>query len=90
LIGQETASQGDIVGAVAIGEHAVVADAVKAFGEDVDQEAPDEFTSIAQVTRAGYRSLAPHAHTLATYEGFEAHANAVSALRDAVRGKRSP
>jgi histidinol dehydrogenase len=39
-------------------------------------------TSIAQVTRAGYRTLAPHAHTLATYEGFEAHANAVSGLRD--------
>jgi histidinol dehydrogenase len=32
-------------------------------------------TSIAQVTRAGYRALAPYAHTLA-------HANAVSPLRD--------
>jgi histidinol dehydrogenase len=32
--------------------------------------------------RAGYQTLAPHAHTLATYEGFEAHANAVSALRN--------
>ena len=39
-------------------------------------------TSIAQVTRAGYRVLAPYAHTLATYEGFDAHANAVSPLRD--------
>ena len=39
-------------------------------------------TSIAQVTRAGYRTLAPYAHTLATYEGFDAHANAVSPLRD--------
>ena len=39
-------------------------------------------TSIAQVTRAGYRTLAPHAHTLATYEGFEAHANKVSELRE--------
>ncbi len=35
-------------------------------------------TSIAHVTRQGYASLAQHAHTLATYEGFEAHANAVS------------
>jgi hypothetical protein len=26
-------------------------------------------TSIAQVTRVGYRTLAPYAHTLATYEG---------------------
>jgi histidinol dehydrogenase len=39
-------------------------------------------TSIAHVTRAGYRTLAPYAHTLATYEGFDAHANAVSPLRD--------
>ena len=39
-------------------------------------------TSIAQVTRAGYRALAPYAHTLATYEGFDAHANAVSPLRE--------
>jgi histidinol dehydrogenase len=39
-------------------------------------------TSIAQVTKAGYRTLAPFAHTLATYEGFDAHANGVPALRD--------
>ncbi|MGI9503516.1 MAG: histidinol dehydrogenase [Geminicoccaceae bacterium] len=35
-------------------------------------------TSIAHVTRRGYDTLAPHARTLASYEGFEAHANAVS------------
>ena len=34
-------------------------------------------TSIAHVTRRGYDTLAPHARTLASYEGFEAHANAV-------------
>jgi histidinol dehydrogenase len=39
-------------------------------------------TSIAYVTSAGYSELARHAHALATYEGFEAHANAVSAIRD--------
>lgn len=39
-------------------------------------------TSIAYVTSAGYPELARHAHALATYEGFEAHANAVSAIRD--------
>jgi histidinol dehydrogenase len=39
-------------------------------------------TSIVHVTRAGYRALAPYAHTLATYEGFDAHANAVSPLRE--------
>ncbi len=39
-------------------------------------------TSIVSVTREGYRALAPHAKVLATYEGFDAHANAVSVLRD--------
>lgn len=37
--------------------------------------------SIAYVTSKGYPELAKHAHALASYEGFEAHANAVSALR---------
>ena len=35
-------------------------------------------TSIAHVTRLGYESLAGHAGRLATYEGFEAHAQAVT------------
>jgi histidinol dehydrogenase len=39
-------------------------------------------TSIAQVKCEGYATLAKHAHVLAKYEGFDAHANAVSALRD--------
>jgi histidinol dehydrogenase len=39
-------------------------------------------TSIAYVTSKGYPEHARHAHALATYEGFDAHANAVSALRD--------
>jgi histidinol dehydrogenase len=39
-------------------------------------------TSIAYVTSKGYPELAKHAHALATYEGFDAHANAVSGLRD--------
>ena len=39
-------------------------------------------TSIAYVTSKGYASLASHAHTLAKYESFDAHANAVSELRD--------
>ena len=38
--------------------------------------------SIAYVTSKGYPELAKHAHALATYEGFEAHANAVSETRD--------
>ncbi len=40
--------------------------------------------SIAYVTSMGYPELAKHAHALATYEGFEAHANAVSKTRDAI------
>jgi histidinol dehydrogenase len=39
-------------------------------------------TSIAYVTSKGYPEHAKHAQALATYEGFDAHANAVSALRD--------
>ncbi|MEO6608313.1 MAG: histidinol dehydrogenase [Aestuariivirga sp.] len=39
-------------------------------------------TSIAYVTSQGYGELAKHAHALAKYEGFDAHANAVSPLRD--------
>jgi histidinol dehydrogenase len=39
-------------------------------------------TSIAYVTDKGYAELARHARSLATYEGFEAHANAVSPVRD--------
>lgn len=40
--------------------------------------------SIAYVTSRGYPELARHAHALATYEGFEAHANAVSGTRDKI------
>ncbi len=39
-------------------------------------------SSIAYVTSRGYGELAKHAHALAKYEGFDAHANAVSAMRD--------
>ncbi|MCB1377332.1 MAG: histidinol dehydrogenase [Alphaproteobacteria bacterium] len=41
-------------------------------------------TSIAYVTGQGYPELARHAHVIATYEGFDGHANAVSATRDAL------
>jgi histidinol dehydrogenase len=39
-------------------------------------------TSIAYVTSGAYPELARHARVLATYEGFDAHANAVSPIRD--------
>ncbi|MFK8079630.1 MAG: histidinol dehydrogenase [Granulosicoccus sp.] len=38
--------------------------------------------SIGHVTAGGYREMAPHTHRFASYEGFDGHANAVSALRD--------
>lgn len=37
--------------------------------------------SVGYVTAAGYPELAKHARVLATYEGFDAHANAVSEIR---------
>lgn len=44
-------------------------------------------SSIGYVTAAGYPELARHARTLARYEGFSSHENAVSELRDAILGK---
>jgi histidinol dehydrogenase len=38
-------------------------------------------TSVVKVTAEGYSALAPHAKRFAEYEGFDAHANAVSDLR---------
>lgn len=39
-------------------------------------------TSIGHVTREGYDALARHARIIAQYEGFDAHANAVSETRN--------
>jgi histidinol dehydrogenase len=44
-------------------------------------------TSIGHVTRRGYENLAPHARIIARYEGFDAHANAVSQMRNKLLGK---
>ena len=41
--------------------------------------------SVGEVTRKGYDLLAPYAHRFARYEGFDAHANAVSDLRERAR-----
>jgi histidinol dehydrogenase len=38
-------------------------------------------TSIVNITKQGYDTLAPHAKAFADYEGFDAHGNAVSQLR---------
>ena len=40
-----------------------------------------KFMSVAYVTQCGYPEMAKHAKVLATYEGFDAHANAVSDKR---------
>jgi histidinol dehydrogenase len=40
-------------------------------------------SSVGYATAAGYTALAPHARRIAEYEGFDAHANAVSAMRSA-------
>jgi histidinol dehydrogenase len=44
-------------------------------------------SSVGYVTAAGYAPLAAKARILATYEGFEAHANAVSEMRDGLLAK---
>ncbi len=46
-------------------------------------------TSIAYVTSAGYPELARHAKAIATYEGFEAHANAVGEMRERILKSRT-
>ncbi len=38
-------------------------------------------SSIGHVTSQGYAEMAPHTHRFASYEGFDAHANSVSSLR---------
>jgi len=40
-----------------------------------------KFMSVAYVTESGYPEMAEQAQVLATYEGFDGHANAVSELR---------
>ncbi|MEH6579946.1 MAG: histidinol dehydrogenase [Amphritea sp.] len=41
-----------------------------------------KFMSVAYVTQSGYPQMAKQAKVLATYEGFDAHANAVSNIRE--------
>ncbi|MGQ7845934.1 histidinol dehydrogenase [Granulosicoccus sp. 3-233] len=43
--------------------------------------------SVGHMTAGGYAEMAPHTHRFASYEGFDGHANAVSALRDEARQK---
>ncbi len=43
-------------------------------------------TSVVNISKQGYDLLAPHAKIFAEYEGFDAHANAVSDLRKPLMG----
>lgn len=47
-------------------------------------------SSVGHVTRQGYDALAPAVHRFARYEGFDAHANAVSPMRDAALEGQKP
>jgi hypothetical protein len=49
----------DGFGAIAAGEQAVVADAVEAFGQDVDEEAADELIDVGRHRGVSARSLDP-------------------------------
>ena len=42
--------------------------------------------SIGELSRTGYQDMAPRTDIFATYEGFDAHANAVGDLRTKARG----
>jgi histidinol dehydrogenase len=44
--------------------------------------------SIGELTRIGYQDMAPRTAVFATYEGFDAHANAVGELRTKARGNQ--
>lgn len=46
-------------------------------------------TSVGHMTAGGYAEMAPLTHRFATYEGFDAHANAVSTLRDIAMSSQS-
>ena len=43
-------------------------------------------TSVVEVAASAYPELAKQAKIIASYEGFDAHANAVSELRDKLLG----
>ncbi len=46
-------------------------------------------SSVGYVTSAAYPELAGHARRLAHYEGFSAHENAVSEIRDGLMARKS-
>lgn len=53
------------------------------FGSPLGVHAFLKSASIAHVSQSGFHEMAPHTERFARYEGFDAHANAVSSLRRA-------
>ena len=58
-IGEQLASACDVGGAVAVGEQAIVSDAMEALGQHVDQEATDELVGRQRHRLVAARSLDP-------------------------------
>ncbi len=63
---EQLAETGDVVAASAVGEQAVVADAVEALGQHVDEEAADE---LVRCERHGLVALVPFAPVVLVLEG---------------------
>ena len=60
--GQQRA--GDVIGAVAVGEQAIVADSVEAFWQDVQQEAPDDLARMQAHRLPALGPVVPEARIL--------------------------
>jgi len=80
---EQPASQCNVVGPVAIGEEAVVTDAVKSVGQDVDQKAADELVGVERHQLVAGIGLGP------VILPFERHALAIKGDEPAV-GNSNP
>ncbi len=74
---EQAAREGDIVGARAIGEEAVMANAVKAVGQNVEQEAADEFIAVERHEAVAVLTFAP---IILPFEGDAPASKATSRL----------
>ena len=57
--GEQVASQGEVPGPAAVGEEAIMADAVKARGQDMEEEAADELERCQGHSLVALASFAP-------------------------------
>ncbi len=76
---ERLADTGDVVAASAVGEQAVMSDAMEARGQHVDQEAADELVRCA---RHGLVALVPFAPVVLVREGDAAVASAAGGAAD--------